>query len=463
MQTSIALTGDSIINRRISVCEEPAVGEYLDLLSDADVAVTHLEAILHDFDRDDIYPNAVAGGNWLQAPTSIADELATIGVDAVSHASNHALDYGYGGLYSTWESLDDAGVRHAGTGENLAGADAPAYVESGNALVGLVSMTTSFADAHRAGESRRDVMGRPGVNPLGVNYAVDRETRETITAIAEQQGWWVTQQGDEWLLNPPGERRVAPDVYVETDDPAVSEAGGIVPRLDEADRARNLASIRDASGQADLVVAHVHTHAWDPAEDMSEPAGFLPPFARDCIDAGADVVLCQGTHTPLRGIEMYARSPIFYDPGDFVFMTDSINRLPRQYYERYADDLDVHAADARPSDAHAARGDIIELGEKDDPDEEEYFGGTIHNPPGGYFDAPVLGNVVPVCAFDDDFELESVTIYPGRLQDDSKLLEGVPKRVHGEEAVEILDHLASLSDRYDTTVEVDGQVGTIVL
>ncbi|MFB6310890.1 MAG: CapA family protein [Salinirussus sp.] len=462
MATSIALTGDSIINRRVSVCDDPDVQEFLGLLDHADIGITHLEAILHDFDREDIYPNYVAGGNWLHAPGHIADELATLGVDAVSHASNHALDYGYGGLFATWNNLDRAGIAHAGTGENLAAADAPTYVESGSALVGLVSMTTSFADAHRAGESRRDVPGRPGVNPLGVNYEVDAETRETLVELAELQGWWVTQQGDRWLLNPPGERRVAPDVYIETDDEAVSAAGGLVPRLAAVDRARNLAAIRDAGAQADLVVAHIHTHAWDPAADMSEPGRFLPPFAHACIDAGADIVLCQGTHTPMRGIEIYDQRPIFYDPGDFLFMTDSINRLPYEYYDRYGDRMDVDVAKARPSDAHAARGDIIELGEGTDDEEEEYFGGQIHNPPGGYFDAPVLGNFVPVCSFADG-ALDAVEIYPGRLQDSPKLLEGVPRRVHGEDAAEIIEHLADLSARYDTTVELDGDVGRIPL
>jgi len=38
MQTTIAVTGDSIINRRISVCEEPAVEEYLDWCAVFDVS-----------------------------------------------------------------------------------------------------------------------------------------------------------------------------------------------------------------------------------------------------------------------------------------------------------------------------------------------------------------------------------------------------------------------------------------
>jgi hypothetical protein len=43
------------------------------------------------------------------------------------------------------------------------------------------------------------------------------------------------------------------------------------------------------------------------------------------------------------------------------------------------------------------------------------------------------------------------------------LLEGVPKRVHGDEAAEIIGHLAALPERYDITVEFDGEVGTVVL
>lgn len=48
-------------------------------------------------------------------PDSLAKALKNIGVDIISLAGNHALDYGYTGLCRTIDVLDDAGISHLGT------------------------------------------------------------------------------------------------------------------------------------------------------------------------------------------------------------------------------------------------------------------------------------------------------------------------------------------------------------
>ena len=48
-------------------------------------------------------------------PDSLATALKNIGVDIISLAGNHALDYGYTGLCRTIDVLDDAGISHLGT------------------------------------------------------------------------------------------------------------------------------------------------------------------------------------------------------------------------------------------------------------------------------------------------------------------------------------------------------------
>ncbi len=101
------------------------------------------------------------------------------------------------------------------------------------------------------------------------------------------------------------------------------EEPGVRPVLAEDDRAGNLQSVREADRQADRTIAHVHTHAWKTDSSMTDSPAFLPPFARECIDAGADVVVCQGSDTPLRGIETYGDGVIFYDPGGLFIMSDT--------------------------------------------------------------------------------------------------------------------------------------------
>ena len=48
-------------------------------------------------------------------PDNLATALKNIGVDIISLAGNHALDYGYTGLCRTIDVLDNAGISHLGT------------------------------------------------------------------------------------------------------------------------------------------------------------------------------------------------------------------------------------------------------------------------------------------------------------------------------------------------------------
>lgn len=68
-------------------------------------------------------------------------------VDACTLANNHVLDWNYDGLCETLETLDHAGIVHAGAGRNLAEAEAPATLAFGNhrlLLFGLGSTTSGI-------------------------------------------------------------------------------------------------------------------------------------------------------------------------------------------------------------------------------------------------------------------------------------------------------------------------------
>ena len=123
---TLALTGDVIMNSRVSVCGDQDVLAVVELLRGADVTHAHLEIPLHDFGTADVFGAAEGALSWMRGPTAVAHELRWLGVDVVSAASNHALDYSYGGLRSTIETLDAAGLAHAGIGADLAAARAPA-------------------------------------------------------------------------------------------------------------------------------------------------------------------------------------------------------------------------------------------------------------------------------------------------------------------------------------------------
>lgn len=453
MATTLAVSGDAILNRRVSVCEDERFRSLVERFRAADAGFTHLEVNLLDYDDPDVYPAAEAGGTWMRAPPAIGAELAWAGIDMVSHASNHALDYGYGGLESTWAALADADLDWAGTGRNLAAARGPTYRETPGGRVACVSMTTSFTRWSRAGEARRDVQGRPGVNPLGYHFELGPDRLEQLLELAEAMGLWVTPEGEEWLLNPPGLHNTVYR-FGETDEP------GVHPVLDTADRRGNLQAVREADRQADRAIVHVHSHEWDTAGTLADPPPFMPPFARDCIDAGADVVVCQGSHTPLRGVETYGDGVIFYDPGDFFMMSDTTERLPAEFYDRYGGDLEGHPADAMPGEPLADRG-ISSLFDEEADDSEADYGGAVRSPEGGYFSGEVLGCLLGVCTFEEEGGLERVELHPATLQGSPTLYKGVPLRARADRARRIVEHVDDLSTAFDTDVRFEDGIGVV--
>ena len=69
-----ALTGDSIIERHLSVYDEPAYLQMFDRIRQADAAFTNFEMLVNDFE----YPGAaVSGGTYMGAPPWVLDESRT--------------------------------------------------------------------------------------------------------------------------------------------------------------------------------------------------------------------------------------------------------------------------------------------------------------------------------------------------------------------------------------------------
>jgi poly-gamma-glutamate capsule biosynthesis protein CapA/YwtB (metallophosphatase superfamily) len=65
---------------------------------------------------------------FFRAPPSAVDVLELLGVDCVTLANNHALDFGYDALLDTFELLEAAGIQWAGAGTDLGSARSPARV-----------------------------------------------------------------------------------------------------------------------------------------------------------------------------------------------------------------------------------------------------------------------------------------------------------------------------------------------
>ncbi|MBI2858431.1 MAG: CapA family protein [Chloroflexi bacterium] len=435
---TLAITGDLVINRRISTYKNEGFLALIKAIRDADVAYSHLEELIHDHDGPEVYPAAESGGRWVRAPRFIPDELKWAGIDIVSHASNHTLDYSYGGLYSTLKALDEAGLPHAGTGMNLGDARSPVYLETPKGRVALMSMCSTFSGWCRAGLPRAEVKGRPGLNPLRYYYLFDAERMEIVKKMAMILGMCLKRQDKVWLMHPYGLLHTVAK-FVESDQPGIST----VPN--EEDVEGNLRSIQDARRQADWVLVTLHTHEYDPERGEDYPAKFASTWARQCIDAGADAFTSQGSEGA-RGIEIYRGKPIFYDPGDFVGMAETIAREPTDFFLWTGFRGKLRPFESTPAEAQAVRTSTFKV---------------VHQ--GGRGPARVSGGVVPVCSYSTDRKLTGVKLYPFTQIDEPISHSGIPVLADNETGAKIIEYIGKLSSSFGTTIEFKNGLGQVKL
>lgn len=416
---TIALTGDSIITQRLSPYKEPEYLAMLDLIRNADVGFTNLEMLLHDYEG---YPAAQSGGTYMRADPFIAKELAWAGFDMVARANNHVGDYSPESMRTTTKYLDQAGIVHAGVGENLQQAREARYFETADGRVALISCSSTFPAHSAAGRQRSDIAGRPGLNPLRfqTRYVVDQPTienlRRTLTGLGLNAG------------QNPAQLQFMGNLFV------AGPASAIEQTPNAQDVAEIVDSIKDAKALSDYVVVTIHAHEGK-AGDRLTPASFLPVFARAAIDAGADMFVGHGPHV-LRGIEIYKGKPILYSLGDFLFQNETVLRLPADNYEPLG-----LGPDDRVSEFNARR----------------YNNDTTGFPA----DRMIWESVVAVPAFRQGKLLE-LKLYPiglGFGQPAGR--RGRPKLADEALAQKIINDLIRVSQPFGTTIEYRDRVGIV--
>src|SRR4051794_39092495 len=123
MTLRLALTGDSILERRLLSRTDPALLPLFDLIRGADLGFTNLEVLPNDFIGE---PAQESGGSHFGAPSWVIDELSEAGFHMFAAATNHSLDYGTAGLSEAIAQLERRGVTFAGVGRNLEESRRPA-------------------------------------------------------------------------------------------------------------------------------------------------------------------------------------------------------------------------------------------------------------------------------------------------------------------------------------------------
>lgn len=108
-------------------------------------------------------------------PTKVSAALKRAGFNVVSLANNHTLDYGADGLTQTIETLDAAGIRHAGAGANLMAARQPVLFQTDNHLVAILAYSMTLPESFFAAK-----------NKAGTAFGHEEHVREDVMAARKQ-------------------------------------------------------------------------------------------------------------------------------------------------------------------------------------------------------------------------------------------------------------------------------------
>ncbi len=273
--TIITAVGDMIFNQKISDLPDPNRKGLFRIMQEADIGYGNLEFSINE------HPELQRPFYNFRAPREFAWEVASIGINMVSMANNHALDFGPEGLKECLRALDLTSITHAGAGATLAAAHAPGThrVQSRTTRFSLLSYMRYWTNKYRSADPNAPSLAT--IDPAMILVAKDGKV-ESVEGPLEG------------------------DVQAMEDDIVV------------------------ARRHADLLMVSLHNH------DVSHhrvygiqnktPANDEIMYRR-AIDAGADMVLGSGPHV-LRGIEIYKGKPIFFSLSDFIYQYRTPDKIP---------------------------------------------------------------------------------------------------------------------------------------
>lgn len=194
------------------------------------------------------------------------------------------------------------------------------------------------------------------------------------------------------------------------------------------------------------------TNGMPPTAEISTSAAFIETYAHAAIDAGAHVFIAQGSHAPIRGIEIYRGRPIFYDPGD-IFRLGRPDKVPADFYTRWGYGPEARQPGAGPVEAYSARNKVFGWG--DQPREMFPSPREIYSHEPGFF--------IPVCEMTADYAVRRVIIHPCVWLKGNKAHAGLPAIAHGAAAQAVLRRLIELSEPYGTAIRIQGDIAEIDL
>ncbi len=198
---TLAAAGDVIFDRGVkTVCRRLGrdwpLGAVAPILSRADVSFVNLETSLARGGQP------IPGkGIWFRSDPEFASELKKAGVDVVTLANNHVLDYDEPALVETLAALRESSVAVCGGGLNIDEARTPAVISAGGVSIAFLGYS-ELADifwTYSYPRSFRAQKARPGVAPMDEKMIVQdiRKARALADHVVVSFHW-----GEEYVRTP---------------------------------------------------------------------------------------------------------------------------------------------------------------------------------------------------------------------------------------------------------------------
>jgi poly-gamma-glutamate synthesis protein (capsule biosynthesis protein) len=216
----------------------PMFADVADLVSDADLAICHMETPLSPDNTGLSVPDTLS----FNTPHEMADALAGAGYDGCDFASNHTMDRGLQGVADTEQVLRDAGMGYAGptAQEDRAGVAEVYDVATGTGSVQVAHLAYTYTYPNAGGPT----LDIPGEAPWLV-----------------EASW--PNLGSEGILQHAGRAKEDGADFV-----VVSMHWGNEYQSQPTDQQRQIASDLLASDAVDLILG-THVHVIQPCEQIN--------------------------------------------------------------------------------------------------------------------------------------------------------------------------------------------------
>jgi len=155
---NIVVGGDVLLDRSVGRLidnqgNESIWGDIKETLAYADISMINLECPLSfrgSKEKDKQFT--------FRGKPEFVKALQAAGIDIVSLANNHVMDYGEISLLDTMKNLDDAGILYAGAGQNEDTANMPVFIDKGSIRIAVLSSSHVIPFVHwHAGKAKPGV------------------------------------------------------------------------------------------------------------------------------------------------------------------------------------------------------------------------------------------------------------------------------------------------------------------